>query len=271
MDATAQFWRDPALPYVESRRACDSRACYKPHTHPTFSIGAVDCGHSRFTGASNGTITLHPGTVVFVPAGRVHACNPVPGDAWSYQMLHLEAEWLRAIREECLEAETGWRDDEPARIVDEPAVYTKFCRLNALLFSDADPEDKEAAMIEFMGDLHCPQGICIDPPPRSPDAIERILPLLDMLRGDPATRMPLEQLARLAGMSRYQLIRSFRAITGLTPHAWQLNERINQARKRVLAGEEIAALAHALGFADQAHFQRVFKAHTGVTPGCFRA
>jgi len=25
-----------------------------------------------------------------------------------------------------------------------------------------------------------------------------------------------------------------------------------------------------LGFADQAHFQRVFKAHTGVTPGSFR-
>ncbi len=36
------------MPYVETRRACASRACYKAHSHPTFSIGAVDQGNSIF-------------------------------------------------------------------------------------------------------------------------------------------------------------------------------------------------------------------------------
>ena len=42
MKSTVQFWSDPAMPCAESRRACRSRACYRPHSHPTFSIGAVD-------------------------------------------------------------------------------------------------------------------------------------------------------------------------------------------------------------------------------------
>lgn len=30
--AHSEFWRDPALPWIESRRACHSRACYKAHS-----------------------------------------------------------------------------------------------------------------------------------------------------------------------------------------------------------------------------------------------
>ena len=52
-NVTQAFWHDPALPFVESRRACQSRACYRPHHHPTFSIGAVDEGTSIFTGAGD--------------------------------------------------------------------------------------------------------------------------------------------------------------------------------------------------------------------------
>jgi len=91
------------------------------------------------------------------------------------------------------------------------------------------------------------------------------------LQRDPEQNSALEQLAELAGISRYQLIRAFRAATGMTPHAYQLNQRIIQARSSLQAGEASAALAQRLGFADQAHFQRVFKAHVGVTPGLYKA
>ena len=53
--ASVEFWSDPRMPYVETRRACASRACYKAHSHPTFSIGAV-----------------------LVPAHVEHACNHIP-------------------------------------------------------------------------------------------------------------------------------------------------------------------------------------------------
>ncbi|MEG0223798.1 MAG: AraC family transcriptional regulator [Comamonas sp.] len=266
MRALTEFWRDAAMPYAESRRACDSRACYRPHSHATFSIGAVDGGGSCFTGAPGGSVTLQVGTLVLVPAGRVHACNPEPGGAWSYQMLHLDAAWLQGVR-----AEYAGDDSAAIRIVADPAAYARFCRLNALLFSAAAAQYKEAALIEFIGAMDGAQGLRIAAGPASARCSAQLQPVLEFLRHAPGVHTELADLARLAGMSRFQLIRSFRAATGLTPHAWQLNQRINRAREHLRAGAGLADVAHGLGFADQAHFQRVFKVHAGVTPGRFRA
>ncbi|WP_296228868.1 helix-turn-helix transcriptional regulator [Ralstonia sp. UBA689] len=268
-DPTQVFWRDPAMPFVESRRACHSRACYKPHYHPTFSIGAIDEGRSIFTGTADGPVVLHPGTLVFVPAARVHACNPAPNTAWSYQMLHLDADWLRAVRQEYTQASP--MDAEPVRVVTDPAVYTRFCQFNALLFSEASPCDKEAALIEFIGDCDTTQDLRIEAPNVPLNLAVQIQPALHCLRTEPASSIALDELARLAGMSRYQVIRAFRAVTGMTPHSWQLNQRINLAKERIRSGDGISDVAQSLGFADQAHFQRVFKAYAGVTPGRFRA
>lgn len=262
------FWHDPALPFVESRRACHSRACYRPHHHPDFSIGAVDAGCSLFTGAENGPVRLSAGTLVLVPAGRVHACNPAPGAAWSYQMLHLDATWLARVRHEYGAGTPGV--PEPIRILKDARLYARFCQLNGLLFSEGAAEDKAAALIEFIGDLDAGQGGGM-PEPVIPERLAgQIQPALELLQAQPEAGIPLERLAEASGLSRYQMIRAFRAVTGLTPHAWQLNQRINLARTRLRQGEGMAALAQQLGFADQAHFQRVFKAHAGVTPGDFR-
>jgi AraC-like DNA-binding protein len=276
MKPTSEFWCDPALPYVESRRACHSRACYKPHSHLTYSIGAVDQGVSTFTGAGTAHVTLHAGTVVFVPASRVHACNPATDSAWSYQMLHLEASWLHAVRREERHVhpadETNGRFDglEPVQIVSRPETYQAFCELNGLLFSAADASDKEAALIAFLGDWDATQGWRIEVPPVDPELVARLRPVFDLLNADPSAQSALSELAVAAEMSRYQLIRAFRKATGMTPHAWQLNQRINLARDAIRQGESLTDLAYRLGFADQAHFQRVFKAHTAVTPGHFR-
>jgi AraC-like DNA-binding protein len=283
------FWRDADMPFVESRRACESRACYKPHHHPTFSIGAVDAGYSLFSGASDGPVTLRPGTLVFVPAARVHACNPALGTAWSYQMLHLDADWRQAVRQEYLRGaprqvgpcraasrpsesrHTGPDSAEPVHIVADPALYARFCQLNMLLFSDAQRQDKEAALIAFIGDCDTQQGLTIDAPSALPHLAEHIQPALAWLRAQCDAPITLEALAQRVDMSRYQLIRAFRAVTGMTPHAWQLNQRINLARTWIQRGDSMSAVAQHLGFADQAHFQRVFKAYAGVTPGRFRA
>ncbi|MBH3429821.1 AraC family transcriptional regulator [Pseudomonas alkylphenolica] len=262
------FWRDPALPFVESRQACHSRACYKPHSHPTFSIGAVDQGSSLFTGAGEGQTRLLPGTLVFVPARCVHACNPEPGAFWSYQMLHLDATWLKALR---LESGLASRDGEPARISQDAQTYQRFCKLNRVLFSSVGATEKEAALIEFMADYDtgallplASSGLV-----KLPDS--KLNAVLQCLEEETNQLLPLAELATLAGMGRYQLIRAFRAATGLTPHAYQLNQRVNLARRWLRGATPVAEIAYRLGFADQSHFQRVFKAHTGITPGSYRS
>lgn len=263
-----ELWRDPALPFVESRRACHSRACYRAHSHPTFSIGAVDDGYSRFTGAEGGQQRLTPGTLVLVPAQRVHACNPEPGQAWSYQMLHVHADWLAALR---LEAGLACATPgAPARISHCAQLYRQFCELNDVLFSHASTLEKEAALVAFLGDndfAEQPTLVAAPVPPLAPTTLRALTRRIEL---EGPGQLNLDELARQTGMGRYALIRAFRAATGLTPHAYLLNARVNRGRQLLGQGQALADVAYRLGFADQAHFQRVFKAHVGITPGLYR-
>ncbi|MCD0506141.1 AraC family ligand binding domain-containing protein, partial [Bordetella petrii] len=142
-----QFWRDSRLPWAESRRAVRSRACYLAHTHDTLSIGAVNSGGSVFS-SGGATHRLRPGSLVMVPPRCVHACNPDPGAAWSYQMLHLEADWAHTLLQETAPA-AGLPDQ--ASISGSPAAYLRFCQLNDVLFSAAEPADKETALVLYVG------------------------------------------------------------------------------------------------------------------------
>ena len=258
MHITASFRRDPALPHIETRRACHSRACYKPHSHPTFSIGAIDAGGSVFTGSGAAAVRLAPGSLVLVPAGCVHACNPLPEMAWSYQMLHLDARWLRE--------HAPALDRDTARVLDCPLLYAQFCAMNELLFSSGSAQEKDAALLAFLD--ACASAAADALPSARKPVPPQLAPVLNTLQAQPLAS--LQQLAQSAGMSRYQLIRAFRAATGMTPHAYRLNASINRARDSLQAGTALAQLAHELGFADQSHFQRVFKAHAGITPGRYR-
>ena len=68
-------------------------------------------------------------------------------------------------------------------------------------------------------------------------------------------------------MSPSRFIRRFRAATGVTPGAYRLNLRLNGVRHLLAQGLPLASAAHQMGFADQAHMQRAFKAHHALTPG----
>jgi AraC-like DNA-binding protein len=80
-------------------------------------------------------------------------------------------------------------------------------------------------------------------------------------------RVTLAQLSNVAGLSRFELVRRFREQNGVTPHAYQINLRVEEARRRLAAGAPPAAVAAECGFADQPHLNRVFKRAVGVSPG----
>ena len=66
------------------------------------------------------------------------------------------------------------------------------------------------------------------------------------------------------------LVRSFRREAGLTPHQFQLQNRVRKGQ-RLLGGPATAAeAAAAAGFCDQSHFDRHFKRLVGLTPADYK-
>ncbi len=76
-----------------------------------------------------------------------------------------------------------------------------------------------------------------------------------------------EAVAKLAGASLRSVQRRFRAHVGLSPKAVILRFRLIEAAERLASGDaQSAELAAELGYADQSHFVRAFRALTGTTP-----
>jgi AraC-like DNA-binding protein len=90
--------------------------------------------------------------------------------------------------------------------------------------------------------------------------------LVDDLQRTPS----LAELATLAGVSRFQLLRRFEEAHGAPPHAWLLSQRAERARAAIRAGTPLAQAAADCGFSDQSHMTRVFVRQYGVTPGAWR-
>ncbi len=89
----------------------------------------------------------------------------------------------------------------------------------------------------------------------------------ELLEANLCEPLHLERIAQTLGLSSSFFIRSFKAATGSTPHAYIIRRRINKARA-LLSENKVptATIAADVGFANQAHMTTVFKKHLGVTP-----
>ncbi|HCJ6671557.1 TPA: AraC family transcriptional regulator [Acinetobacter baumannii] len=267
---TFEFWQDRRMPYVETRRSCFGRTCYKSHSHPTFSIGAIDEGNSVFQSSFGTAQKISAGTLVIVPAHVEHSCNPMPNQAWSYQMLHLDLAWLNQLYSEFQEQGLDLHipQHKPLIIKDE-SLYEAFTEMNETLF-DAQKLifEKEQSLLHCLIHLLLPHFI-LEEIQKPQYLYKDFLKLIDVISSSEGF-ISLEELAQRVGLSRYAIIRLFKANVGLTPHAFQINLKINQAREQLKQGVPLAELAVNLGFSDQSHFHKAFKALTGVTPRQFQ-
>ena len=265
-----EFWQDGRMPYVETRRSCFSRTCYKSHSHPTFSIGAIDEGNSVFQSSFGTEQKISAGTLVIVPAHIEHSCNPLPDQAWSYQMLHLDISWLNQWYAEFQKEgfDLNLPQHRPLIIKDEN-LYQAFSDMNETLFdSQKLILEKEQSLIYCLTQLLLPHFILEDIQ-KTQYLYESFLDLIHIIKSSERF-ISLEELDQKVGLIRYSIIRLFKANVGLTPHAFQINLKINQARAQLKQGIPLAELAVNLGFSDQSHFHKAFKAHTGITPRQFQ-
>jgi AraC-like DNA-binding protein len=265
-DSSLYFRRSALLPHVEMRRADRSSACYQTHTHDEFSLGVIDAGSATYRNRQRQK-TIHRGMTVMINPGEAHSCNPDAGQRWSYRMLFIDARWMARLQAAIPSLAGG--DYVPFALSSSAtaACYQQFDELFEVLEQDEDALAGDEKLICFLlrhgfaqRDLRLDRA-------RPESQLERAKELImDQL----TENVTLDAIAIASGLSPYHLIRSFKQAYGQTPHAFQLDQRINRSKQLLKRGKTLVEVAQQLGFADQSHFQRHFKKRHALTPKVYQ-
>lgn len=259
------FTRHASLPHLELRTTTQARDSYQTHTHAEYSLGCVDAGQAVYSHGPH-TVALRPGMTVMMEPGLAHACNPDDQHPWSYRMLYVDAQWVHQSF-----LPFGAQADGPAlrRLAlarhhsSAPALYRALGGLLDSLKQAPDPLAVDEQLLLFLEQhVLIPRGLEAEMA-SNPPGVEAVR---DLIHTSVESPLSLDQLAAASGLSGFALIRKFKQAYGQTPHAYQIDLRLNLAKQLLKQGAPLADVAHRLGFADQAHFQRQFKKRHATTP-----
>lgn len=278
-DQTVFLTRCDSLPFVEMRSADRSSACYHTHSHDQFSFGVIDAGRADYRNRQHSRLhsnRIGAGTTVTINPADAHSCNPLAG-SWSYRMLFIDSHWVGELQQQMFNSQRYDYHAFPHLFRSDAASYQEFNQLFQSLLSEPDPLINESLLIEFLAQQFLPSQT--DTPQHLPQRQGAnphrqgygIRQVRELIMDQLDSNLSLEQFSTLSGLSRYHLIRSFKQAYGQSPHAFQLNQRINQAKTLLQQGHSLTDTAAQLGFADQSHFQRNFKKRMAVTPKQYQA
>jgi AraC family transcriptional regulator len=96
--------------------------------------------------------------------------------------------------------------------------------------------------------------------------------VVDFIEEHLTSDLGLFEMASLTGLGVAHFSHAFKAASGMTPHRYVLQRRMERAKSLLLTTDEtIATIAARVGFSDERRFRRTFAKLTGSLPSAHRA
>lgn len=231
--------------------ACDAR--FPKHTHEEYVVSANLTGRERiwFDGRcgevlSNQVTIYNPMTIQsseFCTSGA------------QFISVHLDAEHMRKVFGDIDSAMREPLFEEG--IFDDKALFETIVALHAA----TQPDLQEEALYAMLGELSRFRGEVVDSV--EPEKVAR---LVEYMRDSLYEEVTLEDMSAVTGISKFHLVRSFKAVKSLPPMQFLKQLRLIEARKRLRGGDAAARVATELYFYDQGHMCNSFRKVMGISP-----
>jgi len=257
------IYRDKNCPFFELKIGDTGSVSYRKHSHEEYSLGFVIRGETNFW--YDGRFErIRANSVVFMPPGFIHSCNPLDLNCWEYGMLFLDAAWFNSSMRNSginINVPMFWHGPE------EPFS----CRIEEtaeILMRDLSPFEKESHILTIIHQFS--ERRRTERYFSSEIEIAGLEVVRKYLEDHFVEKISLDDLENLSGLSKYKIISGFKEVFKVSPHPFQTMLRINRAKKELKNGRPPVKVALDTGFYDQSHFIKVFKEHVGLTPNQYR-
>jgi AraC-like DNA-binding protein len=236
---------------------------YDLHRHETYAVGLTLWGAQSFhyRGALQ---TSRGGQVMVIHPDEAHDGHAGVSQGFAYRMLYVDPASVSAA----LDGKSP--PFVPDVVADDPAL----AELLREAFADF-PQALEPlaidAVVERLADLLAARSDGARRSRQSATAHRAVARAREFLAAAAPRTVASEELEKVTGLDRFALSRHFRAVTGTSPHRYQVGRRLARAQAMIAAGTALSETAAATGFADQSHLTRHFAARFGLTPGRWAA
>lgn len=240
------------------------------HYHAFHKIIEFLGGESGY-GVEGKQYLLQPGDLVLVPQGCIHRPEAEPNAPYERRILYLSPEFLRRAGGSCDLAACFDRAREEFRFVVHPADGTGGAQLTAL--EHAEREDAfgrellaQSLLFQFLIGLNRAMAddlLQYAKPAAYDRKIEAILRYLSEHLTEPVS---IDDLAARFFVSKYHMMRQFRAQTGYTIHGYLTGKRLMFARAMIAAGTPVLQASEESGFGDYSAFLRAYRKQFGAAP-----
>ncbi|MGF1788594.1 AraC family transcriptional regulator [Photobacterium swingsii] len=238
---------------------------FSRHSHEGYTIGVIETGAQRFY-RTGGHHVAPQDTIILVNADEVHSGHSATEGGWAYRAMYPLPQQLEQLTKDLYLPNYGAPYFSNA-VISDPELANQL----RLVFNTLENSDNRllretliyGTLVKLMG-RHAQSRLN---PNLETKAQKQLLLVKEFLDDYPQADVSLDDLAKLAAISPYHLVRSFQKEFGLPPHAYQIQSRLRLARKLLKQGHSISDTAQECGFHDQSHFHRHFKKANGYTPG----
>jgi AraC-like DNA-binding protein len=238
------------------------------HSHEDFALGLMESGVQTFH-CRGEDYFAPPGSMITVNADEIHDGRSADKGDFRYRVLYIPVELMQSMG--CSDGASGRFRYFRLPVTIDSCLAGQLAELFRLLDSSScESLEPQSQFYELMAGLlqrHCTEPLSSQMLCSIPESIDRARHyILDMAREN----LSLDDLAEVAGLSRYYFLHLFSTSLGITPYALLLQRRLQLARQEISRGASLADAALHAGFADQSHFSRRFKAAYGLTPRQFQ-
>lgn len=244
---------------------CGPRDATFEERHDVASVSLVLSGTFACRSA-HGASLLSAGSLFLGSAGQGYECSHQHGEGDRCLSFRFEPELFERLAHDAGASRVAFGRNElpPLRAL---------ARLTARAKAAMQREDQlEEIALELAGAAVRAAGHIRRDAPAQSQQQARIARVLRYLADRVASQHTIADLARVASLSPYHFLRTFKRVTGVTPHQWLLRARLREAAQRLATGgERITDIALDVGFEDLSNFARSFRAEFGVSPRGYRA